>query len=360
MKTSRLLLTALLSLAAVQSLHAVPPDSISKTNRYSWVNLVSDLDGVAQRSDANLVNPWAMAVYAGAIWISDNGSGVATVYDTHGRLQPSSSSPLVVTIPIGSASSGTGVPTGQVYNDSSDFTITESSNSGHATFLFSTEDGTISGWNSSVDATNAVIGADRSASGAVYKGLAIATNGPDHFLYATNFHAGTVDVFDKNFALTSSSGGFVDPNLPSGYAPFGIQFINSQFFVTFAKQDAQAHDDVAGAGNGYIDIFDVNGNLVKRFASQGALNSPWGLTVAPRNFGKFRNALLVGNFGDGRINAYDLSTGNYLGQLENKDATPLAFNGLWGLATIGNSVFFTAGIADEDHGLFGVISHGGK
>ncbi|MGC3989528.1 MAG: TIGR03118 family protein [Chthoniobacteraceae bacterium] len=349
-----------MSFAAITSLRAVPPDSISKTNRYTWINLVSDINGVAQRSDANLVNPWAMAVYAGAIWVADNGSGVATVYDTHGRLQPNSTTPLVVTIPIGASSSGIGVPTGQVYNNSMDFTITESLHSAAATFLFSTEDGTISGWNNGVDATNAVLGADRSATGAVYKGLAIAANGMDHFLYATNFHAGTVDVFDKTFALTTTSGGFADSNLPSGFAPFGIQFINNQFFVTYAKQNGQAHDDVPGAGNGYIDIFDVNGNLVKRVASQGALNSPWGLAIAPHNFGKFRNALLVGNFGDGRISAYDLATGNYLGQLEDKDANPLAFNGLWGLATINNSVYFTAGIADEGHGLFGVISHAGK
>src|SRR5262249_25152682 len=176
-------------------------------------------------------------------------------------------------------------------------------NSGPALFIFAAEDGTISGWNPQVDFTTAVLKVDNSATGALYKGLALASNTAGNFLFATNFINGTVDAFDKNFAHAHLSASFREPNIPTGFAPFGIQGIGGRLYVTYAKQDEDRHDDVAGPGNGFVDVFDTNGQLVRRFASNGSLNSPWGLVIAPASFGTFANDLLVGNFGDGRVNA---------------------------------------------------------
>ncbi|MGH9344941.1 MAG: TIGR03118 family protein, partial [Terriglobia bacterium] len=201
----------------------------------------------------------------------------------------------------------------------------------------------------------------------VYKGLAIGNNGSADLLYAANFGLGRVDVFDSTFHATTASGGFHDPSLPAGYAPFDIQNIGGKLYVTYALQDAAKHDDVAGPGHGFVDVFDLNGNLIQRLTSQGALNSPWGLAVAPSGFGEFSGDLLVGNFGDGMINAYDSGTGSFLGTLDNPDGTPIAIDGLWGLrfgsgaqGQALDALYFTAGIAGpdqiEDHGLFGSLS----
>ena len=226
-----------------------------------------------------------------------------------------------------------------------------------------------------MDSTHAILVVDRSAvkqkgfTGAVYKGLALATSGSGSFLFATNFRFGVVEKFDTQFHLVAS---FTDPDLARTcpilqspaqcFAPFGIQSINDQLYVTFALQDAAHHDDVAGAGNGFVDVFDTDGRLIRRFASEGTLDSPWGLTLAPANFGTFSNALLVGNFGDGRINAFNALTGRFLGQLQSGNANAIAINGLWGLAfgngfSAGNTntLFFTAGFNDEANGLFGTI-----
>jgi uncharacterized protein (TIGR03118 family) len=250
--------------------------------------------------------------------------------------------------------------------------ITENSSSAASLFLFATEDGTISGWNFQVDPTHAILevdnsspgGVDGSPLGAIYKGLASGSNDSDNFIYATNFRDGVVEMYDGKFNFVKS---FTDPSITPdasspGFAPFGIRNINGQLFVTFALQDADREDDVAGAGNGFVDIFDTNGTFIKRFASQGTLNSPWGLALAPANFGKFSNALLVGNFGDGRINAFDSSTGAFLGQLQDNQGQPISIEGLWtltfgngGLAGQTNDLFFSAGIDDENHGLFGRI-----
>ena len=327
-----------------------------KNNRFTWDNLVSDINGVARQKDPNLVNPWGLAISpTGAIWVANNGTGTATIYNSEGRALPKESNPLVVTIPAAPSNTEGGKPTGQVLNTTSDFVISQGGHSGKAIFLFAGEDGTISGWNQNVDATHAILGADQSSTGAIYKGLAIGVTGGNSYLFATNFHSGTVDIFDKSFALVVKPGAFHDPNLPAGFAPFGIRNFENRLYVTYAKQDADAEDDVPGAGNGFIDVFNLNGNFVRRFATQGALNSPWGLARAPRKFGKFGNALLVGNFGNGRINVFDFTTGNFIAHLNDEDDHALAFDGLWDLKFYNHSLYFTAGIADEEHGLFGVI-----
>ncbi len=260
-------------------------------------------------------------------------------------------------------------PTGIVFNSTSDFVVGHG-NTSPALFIFATEDGTISAWNGSAG-NNAVLEVDNTNTdpntSPVYKGLALASTGSANFLYATNFRDGTVDVFDTNFTKVTLGqngfGTFTDPNLPAGYAPFGIQNINGNLYVTYALQDSAKHDDVKGAGHGFVDVYNPNGVLVQRLISQGALNSPWGLAVAPANFGTFSNDLLVGNFGDGTINAFNLNTGAFLGTLVNATNTPLAINGLWGLAfgnnaTAGsaNTLFFASGLNDEANGLFGSLS----
>ena len=319
---------------------------------YVEQKLVSDLPGVAPVTDGSLVNPWGLAATATSPWwISDNGTGLSTVYNASGVKA------LTVTIPP-PAGGTSAAPTGIVANlTTSDFQVTGAKSS----FIFDTEDGTISAWRTG---TSAVLEVDNSASGAVYKGLAEGNNGSGNFLYAANFNSGHIDVFNGSWAPATLSGGFVDPSLPTGYAPFDIQNINGQLYVTYALQNAAKHDDVAGAGHGYIDVFDLNGNFVKRLVSQGALDSPWGLAVAPPTFGTFSGDLVVGNFGDGTINAFNANTGTFLGTLTDSSNNPIVIQGLWGLAfgngaSAGpaNSLYFTAGIpgsgAVEDHGLFG-------
>lgn len=339
---------------------------------YQRTNLVSDIAGVANFTDASAVNPWGIvnAGDTGPIWIADNGTGVSTVYTGAGVAFPVNS-PLVVIIPTppNSPAGAVAAPTGIVFNSTTSFVVSAGEKSGASLFIFATEDGTISGWSPAVDRTHAILAvnnsgpgrsAGRTPRGAVYKGLAIGNNGSGDFIYATNFRDGRVEMYNAQFHLTKS---FTDPSIPSGYAPFGIRNINNKLFVTYAKQDAKHHDDVAGQGNGFIDIFDLNGNLQSQFAVQGTLNSPWGLALAPANFGDFGGALLVGNFGDGRINAFSLNTGDFLGQLQDTFGNPMTIDGLWGL-NFGNgtsaapttTLFFTAGIGDEGHGLFGSIT----
>lgn len=336
----------------------------STATRFVETDLVSDLAGGAANTDSALVNPWGIATGpTSPFWISDNEEGLSTLYDTSGTPFPAGD-PLVVTVPppAGSAAGTTATPTGVVFNGTSDFVITEGTQSAPALFIFATEDGTISGWSQVVDVGQAVLTVDNSASGAIYKGLALASNGAGNFLFATDFSHGTIDVFDHNFAPASMAGDFRDPNIPAGFAPFGIQNIDGNLYVTYAKQDGEKHDDVAGAGNGFVDVFDTDGNLMHRFASQGTLNSPWGLVLAPASFGTFSHALLVGNFGDGRINAFDASSGKFLGQLPGETGAPISLSGLWGLI-IGNgakggdadTLYFTAGTDDEHHGTFGSL-----
>jgi uncharacterized protein (TIGR03118 family) len=324
-------------------------------NNFSSTNLVSDLDTVgAKFVDPNLVNPWGMALSSSnTIFISDNGMGVSTEYNLDGT-----ATGLVITIPPSAFDGTQGSPTGIVANGTPFFNVMKNGNSGPSTFIFVAEDGSISGWNPMVDPTNAIIAVDNGSAGvdmgAVYKGATMA----DNLLFVTNFRAGTVETYNGSF-MPVNVGKFVDPNLPAGFAPFGIANINGQIYVTYALQDVHKHDDVAGAGNGFVNVFDTSGNFVKRLISNGELNSPWGLTLHSGGFGRFNGELFVGNFGDGKINVYDPMSGTFHGTMMNHNGSgPLVFPGLWSLLSINVNLFFTAGINGEADGLFGVINHG--
>jgi uncharacterized protein (TIGR03118 family) len=355
-------------------------------------NLVSDLPGVAQVTDPNLVNPWGISESSGSpFWISDNNSWLSTLYNTQGTPQS-----LVVHMPSPPDPASFGTPTGTVFNiDLKDkaFTISDGTNSGPAIFLFATEDGTIIGWNPGVDPTgqfggpggasnHGAIAVDNSGNnfteldplkqtGAVYKGLAIATDSNGQtLLYAANFRAGTIDVFKTDFTKDTSlpAGAFIDPKIPKGFAPFDIQELGGKLYVTYAKQNDAKHDDAAGPGRGFIDVFNLDGTPglpggTERLVSHGNLNSPWGLALAPSSFGPVAGDLLVGNFGDGEIHIYDPTTGKFLGTVKDSDGEAIQIDGLWSLK-VGNggaggdtnTVYFTAGIDGEQHGLFGSLA----
>lgn len=325
-------------------------------NTYTQHNLVSDVPGLADNLDTNLLNPWGIAFSAtGPFWLSDNHSGYSTIYNSAGTPQT-----LIVAIPPPSGGTPPAAPTGIVFNNTTNFIAVTNA----AKFIFATEDGTISAW---ANGTNAVLKVDNSASSAIYKGLALGSANGSNYLYATDFHNGKVDVFDSAFNPVTRAGAFTDTNLPAGYAPFGIKAVGTNVFVTYAMQDDAAHDDVPGAGFGYVDIYDTGGNLVKRLVSNGALNSPWGMAVASANFGLFASQLLIGNFGDGAINAFDPASGTLVGTLKDTNGAPFAIDGLWdlkfgngGSGGATNTLYFTAGIAAggalEDHGLFGSLS----
>ena len=322
---------------------------------YAQHNLVSDGAVPADLVDAALVNAWGLvASGTSPWWVADNGADLSTLYNGN------TGAKLGLTVSVA------GAPTGIVFNGGSGFVVTSGAASGPARFIFATEQGTVLGWNPTVAATQAVVAVDNSAGGAVYKGLAIASTVAGDRLYAANFHAGTVDVFDAGFHPVSA--GFSDAALPPGYAPFGIRNLGGAIYVTYALQDADRRDDVAGVGHGFVNAFDTDGHLLRRVASRGRLNSPWGLALAPADFGQFSGNLLVGNFGDGHINAFDLArfAGNGelqpRGQLHAADGPPIAIDGLWALAfgngaSAGptNALFFTAGPFDEAHGLFGKL-----
>src|SRR5438094_1981001 len=327
---------------------------------YGQHNLLSDGAVSADLVDTNLVNGWGLV--SGPTtpwWISDNGKGRSTLYSVG-----SGTIPLVVRVP--GAMGQPAAPTGVVFNGGTGFVVNNGAGTGPARFIFASEDGTISGFRG----VPVVIAVNNSASGAVYKGLAIASTTTGDFLYATNFHAGTVDVFDSTFhPVTMPPGAFTDPTLPAGYAPFGIRNIGGTIYVTYALQDADKHDDVPGEGHGFVNAFDTAGNLLRRVASKGLLNSPWGLALAPADFGFFSGDLLVGNFGNGRIHASDPTqlTGQSefqrRGPLHSADGSPIAVDGLWAIAFGSggaangptNTLFFTAGPGGEQHGLFGTL-----
>jgi uncharacterized protein (TIGR03118 family) len=364
-------------------------------------NLVSDLPGVAAVTDPNLVNPWGVAESSGSpFWIADNNAGVSTLYNVPGANNtPVSINPLVVSIPApGDPAGNSGTPTGAVFNIAlapGIFQITDGTHTAPAVFLFDTEDGTIVGWNPGVDptgtfngpngaSTHAVIAVNNStnpsaANGAVYKGLAIATSSTPIFasdansttvLYAANFRAGTIEVYDTHFVKITSlpAGAFTDPDLPKGYAPFDVQVLGGKLYVTYAKQDKDKHDDAAGPHRGFVDVFNLDGSPGlaggnERLISRGPLDSPWGLAIAPASFGSLAGALLVGNFGDGHINAFNATTGAFLGELKDPDGEPIQIDGLWtirvgngGAGGNANTLYFTAGIFDESHGLFGSLT----
>ena len=342
---------------------APPAPSLAvPSTAYDVRHLVGDLPGWADRIDPNLKNPWGISMGpTTAFWVSNAGTGTSTLYNTAGELFPAAN-PLIVKIPAGGGRTGPAAPTGQVWNGTPGFELAPGL---PAAFLFASEGGTIAGWNRNVDATNAITVVDDPS--ASFKGLAlgVASSGPR--LYAANFKAGTVDVFDHTFQAVQTAGGFRDPSLPEGYAPFNVQRFGGNLYVTYAVQDAAKTDDVDGEGNGIINVFDLEGNLQRRLVTGGALNSPWGMAIAPAFFGDYSNTLLVGNFGDGRINAYDVATGKPVGLLMYKGGMPIALEGLWALAfgnnrTGGdaNTLYFTAGVSGggekEDHGVFGSVS----
>jgi uncharacterized protein (TIGR03118 family) len=319
-------------------------------------NLDSNLGGIGTL-DANLTNAWGLAFApGGAFWINGNHSGTSNLISGDGTVQT-----LVVTIPAPkSATSGQiSAPTGIVANSTTSFHLPGTNSP--AIFIFDTEDGTIAAWNPGVDLMHAVIAVDNSASGANYKGLAFGSNASGNLIFATNFRSGNVDVFDTNFAPVTTDGRFIDRNIPRGFAPFGIQNIDGDLWVTFAKQDAEKDDDVAGPGNGFVDVFDTDGHLLRRFAEHGVLNSPWGLARAPYGFGQFSGDILIGNQQDGHINAFD-SHGNFVGSLRKPNGESIKIDKLWalqfggGLKSSPESLFFTAGPNDENNGLFGVIN----
>lgn len=315
---------------------------------YLVTKLDADTTGLgAAAVDSSLKNPWGVAFSpTGTLWVSNNHSGTSTLYDTAGVKRS-----LVVAIPTSGSATG-GAPTGVVYNPTSGFVIPSA---GKAVFIFAGEDGVISAWNTTTG--NARVVADRSTNGAVYKGLALAASGAASFLFATDFKQNGVDVFDSTFAFVKS---FTDSTVPAGYAPFGIQTIGAQLYVTFAKQlGPDNQDDEPGPGNGYVDVFDPDGTMVRRLVSRGALDSPWGVALAPAGFGGFSNDLLIGNFGDGRIDAYNPATGGFVDALRDASGTPIVIDGLWGLtfSPIADSttLFYTAGPNGEAHGLLGTL-----
>jgi uncharacterized protein (TIGR03118 family) len=312
--------------------------------------LVTDNQAVnpAQITDPNLVNAWGISYGpTGPFWVSSNGTGVADIYRVNPVTQATTKVPLAVAIP------GDGSATGQVFNASSGFNGDN--------FLFVSEDGTVSGWRGSLGTTAETL---QSASpDNSYKGVAIATLTNGTYAYAANFHSGAVDVFKSNSSQPNLTGHFIDPTLPSGYAPFGIQNLNGTIYVTYGEQVPGSIDEADGPGLGFVDAFDPNGNFLRRVASNGTLNAPWGLAIAPSSFGSDAGALLVGNFGDGTISAFNPLTGTFLGQLLGAGGKTLSIDGLWGIK-VGNNgsagssqdVYFAAGPGGESHGLFGVLS----
>jgi len=320
---------------------------------YTQEKLVSDQPGVAQLTDPQLVNAWGMSRGPNTpVWVSDNGADVTTLYNGAVPGNPESPVAKVLTVSIPG-----GAPTGQVFNNTSAFLLPGTTTA--ARFIFIGEHGDLSAWAGGTAAT--LVG---HTDGAVYKGLALAHSPSGPMLLAASFHDNRIDVFDGTFAPVSATGMFSDPGLPAGYAPFNVAEIGGQVFVTYAKQDADAEDDVAGPAHGFVDVYTTSGAFVKRFVSHGVLNSPWGMTIAPASFGQFSGDLLIGNFGDGRIHAFDPNTGEVLGTLRGKSGAPLAIDGLWALmvgdAVAGgpNSIWFSAGPDHEAHGLLGVLRAG--
>jgi uncharacterized protein (TIGR03118 family) len=360
---ARILLGAcLITLAMTASVWAQTAPAKTSSTFYTQTNLVSSMKSLrAKLHDKNLINPWGLVQGPTPFWVSDNNAGVSTLYDGTGKIVKTPVNkrnvPFVVTIPPPTNSTSTAAPSGIVFNNvSTDFT--------GDLFIFSAEDGTISGWQPA-DAFDAVLHVDNSAiptaaTGAVYKGLAIATLNGNQLLYATNFRSGEIDVFDGGYNPASLTGNFTDPNAMTGFAPFGITlFGTSNLWVSYAMQDAAMHDPVHQAGAGYIDIFSTDGVFESRFATGGNLNAPWGMVLTPGNFGPLSNDFWIGNFGDGMINAFD-SMGNPVGQPMDKKGKPLNVDGLWALVfgngsdkASPNTLYFTAGPKAETEGIFG-------
>jgi uncharacterized protein (TIGR03118 family) len=352
---------------------AAPPAAAMGFTDTALVSNSNTVVGTALTIDANLQNPWGIAVAPGSpFWISDNNNNLSTLYSGIGANETqgvTGSASVGIAIPA-SAAGVAANPTGQVYNGNGGFMITTSMGQESALFIFDGEGGTIAAWAKDSGATAVTAyddGVANAGNHAVYKGLAIGTVGGATFLYATDLHNNKVDVFDTNFSKPAAmQGKFVDPNIPAGFAPFGIAALNGNLYVTFAKQDSAMHDEIAGAGLGYVDIFDFSGNLLSQFASAGPLNAPWGIAIAPAGFGSLQGDVLIGNFGDGMINIFSpngTALANAEGPLMSSAGQPFVFPGLWSLV-FGNgdsdkpvtTLFYTAGFADQTDGVFGGIT----
>ncbi|MDR3684870.1 MAG: TIGR03118 family protein [Geothrix sp.] len=331
------------------SMYTPPP-----TLAYQITKLVADQASAgATTTDASLVNPWGLAYGPTTdFWVANQATATTTVYDGLGRMP---APPIVVSVPslTGSAEGG---PTGVVFNGSATAFMGDK-------FIFASLDGSISGWSTGVATTRRV---DNSASQAIYTGLAIGTSGTTTYLFAANLGAGTIDVFDSSYApVHLGATALEDPTLPAGFSPYNVQVLGGKLYVTYAQHAASAPRETPGAGLGYVSLFNLDGSFVMRIASAGSLNAPWGLALAPANFGPYSSALLVGNFGDGRITAYNATTGASMGQLADASGAPLAISGLWGMtfgndasAGISNQLYVTAGPQAQTHGLFATISYG--
>jgi uncharacterized protein (TIGR03118 family) len=338
---------ATLSLAACTSdYQAIDPPPTPLGARVRLTNLVENAAAAGVAADTNLINPWGLALSStGALWVADNHTGLATVYDGTGATIP-----LTVTIPTPSGAADVSAPTGQVFNSvAADFMGDQ--------FILVTEDGTIAGWQ---NGTTATLRADSSASGAVYKGLDILDTGAGRVISAANFSNGTVDVFDTSYRAITLGGSFVDPNPIAGLAPFNVLVAGNSVYVAYAKQDTAMHDDESGPGNGAIDVFDTTGNFVRRLITGGVLDSPWGFAIAPADYPVIGGDLLVGNFGDGRISAIDTTSGALQAQLEDEQGNALSIPGLWALrfgddqaAESHLQIFFSAGPEGELGGVLG-------
>jgi uncharacterized protein (TIGR03118 family) len=348
---SRGLCGTVLFLTAARLASAATP-----ANAYLVHNLTADQPGIADFTDPNLVNPWGIITTATSpFWVADGGTGLSTVYSGNGA--PSATKPSV---PPSAKGTPPSTPTGIVANATGGFLVQGKAPS----FIFVTADGTVSGWASSVSATQAQLMVDNSGAGAMYYGLAIsatATNAAP-LLYAANFASGNIDIFDTNYKPVAMPGAFVDPSVPAGYAPFNIQNLGGNLYVMYAKQNAPKTFATLGAGLGYVAVFNLSGGLVKHLASNGPLNAPWGVAIAPATFGAFANDVLIGNFGDGTINAFDPNTGNALGSLKDQNGNTIAYPGLWGLILgnggsggDANAIYLLAGGAGQNHGILASI-----
>jgi uncharacterized protein (TIGR03118 family) len=346
---------------AAAMLSLVAASAQTGTNAYIQHNLVSDVPGLADVTDPNLVNPWGMSFSATSpFWVSNHGKGNTTVYTNSNTTTGVVIASTVVTIPPAAGGASPSTPTGQVQNSTTGFLL---ANGTKASFIFCTEDGTVSAWNGGTTATVMI---DNSAAGAVYKGMAIGASNGGPTLYLANFSNGTVDVLDTTFKPTTVAGGFLDASLPAGLAPFNIWSVNGQLYVMYAKQDPTKKLDQPGIGNGAVNIFDFNGNLVQRLTAGGPLNSPWGVAVVGGAWGALSNSVLVGNFGDGKINAFDPKTGTLIGTMQDPTGKPISIQGLWAIA-FGNGgsagdtryLYFVAGIFNgttTQHGLLGSLA----
>ncbi len=353
--------------------NVTPP---ATTSGFTDIALVANNSGVvatATTIDANLSNPWGLAIAPGLpFWIADNNSNLSTLYSGTGQIQTgeiTGSNATGIAIPA-SAAGVPANPTGQIYNGTGGFLIPTSNGQETALFIFDGEGGTIAAWANDSGATAVTAyddGVNNGTEHAVYKGLALGAVNGSSFLYATDLHNNKIDVFDTNFSKPASmQGKFVDPTISAGFVPFGITALNGQLFVTYAMQDAAMHDEVTGAGLGFVDVFDLSGNFVSRFASAGSLNAPWGIALAPTGFGSFAGDVLIGNFGDGTINIFGpngTSLATVKGPFTVNGGATFAVPGLWSLV-FGNgdsdkpvtTLFYTAGFADQTDGVFGSIS----